>query len=36
MDEVYFPQIGGWITLLDGTFVIEEKLDVTWITDKRG
>ena len=36
MDEVYLSQVSGCITLLEGTFSIKAKLNVTWITNKRG
>ena len=36
MDEVYLSQVSGCITLLDELFSSKVKLEVTWITDKRG
>ena len=36
MNEVYLSQVSGCITLLDGLFLSKAKLNVTWITDKRG
>lgn len=36
MDEIYLSQVSGYTTLLDGLFLSKAKLNVTWITDKRG
>ena len=36
MNEIYLSQVSGCITLLDGLYSSKEKLNVTWITDKRG
>jgi hypothetical protein len=36
MDEIYLSQVSSCITLLDGLYLSKPKLNVTWITDKRG
>jgi hypothetical protein len=36
MHEVYLSQVSGCKTLLDGLFPSNAKLNLTWITDKRG
>lgn len=36
MDEIYLSQVSSCITLLDGLYLSKAKLNVTWITDKRG